>query len=94
MPELRAGEPLGGVAVEADDMLARALRGEGELALAAVHLAHDDLVLGVPDLHVHPNLGAGGGEAVGAGVVQLRLVVGRHLTHNTYWYLCYERNLK
>ena len=60
-------------------MLPRGVGGEGELALAAVHLAHDDLVLGVPDLHVHPDLGAGGGKPVGARVIQLRLEVGCYL---------------
>jgi hypothetical protein len=38
LPELRAGEPLGGVAVQADHVLPGALRGEGELSLTAVHL--------------------------------------------------------
>ncbi len=80
-PELGAREPLGGVAVQADHVLPRHMGGEGEAALAAVHLAHDYLVVRIPDLHVHPNLWAGGRKPIGAGVVELRLVVGRHLCH-------------
>jgi hypothetical protein len=38
IPELGSSEPLGGVAVETDDVLAGGLRGEGELSLTAVHL--------------------------------------------------------
>jgi hypothetical protein len=38
IPELRSSKPLGGVAVETDDVLAGGLRGEGELSLTAVHL--------------------------------------------------------
>jgi hypothetical protein len=38
IPELGSSEPLGGVAVETDDVLAGCLRGEGELSLTAVHL--------------------------------------------------------
>ena len=53
-PELAATEPLGAVAVETDDVLPRHVRGEGELALAAVHLGQDDLVVRVPDLNMHP----------------------------------------
>ena len=74
-PELGSAEPLGAVAVETDDVLPRHVGGEGELALAAVHLGQDDLVVRVSDLHVHPDLGTGGGEPVGPGVVQLDLVV-------------------
>ena len=74
-PELGAGEPLGRVGVQADDVLPGGVGGEGPLALAGVHLGHDDLVLRVADLHVHPDLGARGGEPVGPGVVQLQLVV-------------------
>ena len=51
--ELGPTEPLGAVAVETDDVFTRHVRGEGELALAAVHLGQDDLVVGVPDLNVH-----------------------------------------
>ena len=74
-PELAATEPLGAVAVQADDVLPRHPGGEGELALAAVHLGQDDLVVRVPDLYVHPDLGAGGGEAVSARVVELDFVI-------------------
>ena len=52
-PELCAAEPLGGVGVEADDVLPGGVGGEGELALTAVHLGEDDLVVRVPDLHMH-----------------------------------------
>jgi hypothetical protein len=38
IPELGSSEPLGGVAVETDDVLAGCLRGEGKLSLTAVHL--------------------------------------------------------
>ena len=74
-PQLGAGEPLGRVGVQADDVLPGGVGGEGPLALAGVDLGHDDLVLRVADLHVHPDLGARGGEPVGPGVVQLQLVV-------------------
>ena len=53
-PELAATEPLGAVAVQADNVLPRHVGGEGELALAAVHLGQDDLVVRVPDLNMHP----------------------------------------
>ena len=53
-PELAATEPLGAVAVQTDDVLPRHVGGEGELALAAVHLGQDDLVVRVPDLNMHP----------------------------------------
>ncbi len=42
-PELCAWEPLGWVAVEADDMLPGGVRRERELALAAVHLHKNNL---------------------------------------------------
>ena len=77
-PQLAPTEPLGAVAVQTDHVLPRHVRGEGELALAAVHLGQDDLVVGVSDLHVHPNLGAGGREAVSSGIVELDLIVARH----------------
>ena len=56
-------------------MFSGRVRGEGPLALRAVHLGEDDLVVGVADLHVHPEVWRGGSEAVGAGVEQLDLVV-------------------
>ena len=71
-PELGTAEPLGGVGVEADDVFARGVGGECELALTAVHLGEDDLVVRVTDLHVHPNLGAAGGEPVSPRIVQLQ----------------------
>ena len=74
-PELSSTKPLGAVAVQTDHVLPGHVRGECELALAAVHLGQDDLVVRVPDLHVHPDLGTGGGEPVGPRVVQLHLVV-------------------
>ena len=74
-PELCAAEPLGGVGVEADDVLARGVGGECELALTAVHLGEDNLVVRVPDLYVHTNLGAAGGEPVGPRIVQLQNTV-------------------
>jgi len=74
-PELGTAEPLGGVGVEADDVFARGVGGECELALTAVHLGEDDLVVRVTDLHVHPNLGAAGGEPVSPRIVQLNFVV-------------------
>ena len=52
--ELAATEPLGAVAVETDDVFPRHVGGEGELALAAVHLGQDDLVVRVSDLNMHP----------------------------------------
>ena len=76
-PELGTAEPLGGVGVEADDVFARGVGGECELALTAVHLGEDDLVVRVTDLHVHPNLGAGGREAVSSGIIELDLIVPR-----------------
>ena len=36
--QLRAREPLGGVGVETDDVLAGCVRGEGPATLAAVYL--------------------------------------------------------
>ena len=51
--ELAATEPLGAVAVQTDDVLPRHVGGEGELALAAVHLGQDDLVVRVSDLNMH-----------------------------------------
>ena len=56
-------------------MLSRGVGGEGPPPLAGVHLGQDDLVVGVADLDVHPDLGGGGSEAVGAGIIQLDLVV-------------------
>ena len=74
-PELAATEPLGAVAVQTDHVLPGHVRGECELALAAVHLGQDDLVVRVPDLYVHTNLGAAGGEPVGPRIVQLQNTV-------------------
>ena len=74
-PELCSTEPLGAVAVQTYDVLPGHVRGEGELALAAVHLGQDDLVVRVSDLHVHPDLGAGGGEAISTRVVELDFVI-------------------
>ena len=73
--QLRAREPLCRVGVEANDVLARGVRGEGPAALARVHLGQDDLVVRVAYLHVHPDARAGGGKSVGARIVQLHLVV-------------------
>ena len=53
-PQLAPTEPLGAVAVQTDHVLPRHVRGEGELALAAVHLGQDDLVVRVSDLNMHP----------------------------------------
>ncbi len=73
--QLGAGEPLGGVGVQADDVLAGGVGGESPPPLAGVHLGQDDLVVRVADLDVHADARAGRGEPVGAGVVQLHLVV-------------------
>ena len=81
--KLGAGEPFGRVGVQAEDMLTRSVGGEGELALAAVHLGQDDLVIRIPDLHMHANLRTGGCKPVSPGVVQLHLVVARH--HGVVW---------
>jgi len=51
-PELSAREPLGGVAVEADDVLARGVRREGELPLAAVHLHHNTHKVQFPSIDI------------------------------------------
>ena len=56
-------------------MFPGSVRGEGPFPLRAVDLGQDDLVVGIPDLNVHPDPGGRGGEAVGAGIVQLDLVV-------------------
>ena len=77
--ELGSWEPLGGVGVKTDDVLPRGVGGEGELALAAVHLGQDDLVVRVPDLHVHTNLRTGGGKAISSGVVELHFVISSNL---------------
>ena len=77
--ELSSWEPLGGVGVKADDVLPRGVGGEGELALAAVHLGQDDLVVRVPDLHMHPNLRTRGGKAISPGVVQLDFIIASNL---------------
>ena len=45
-PELGAREPLGGVGVEAVDVLAGGVRGEGERALRCVELRQDHLEKG------------------------------------------------
>ena len=67
--------PLGGVGVEADGVLPGGVGGEGEAALRAVHLGQDDLGVGVLDLHVHADVGAGWHEVVGVLVIQLGLVI-------------------
>ena len=54
--KLRSAEPLGAVAVQTDHVLPGHVRGEGELALTAVHFGQDDLVVRVSDLNMHPDL--------------------------------------
>ena len=60
-------------------MLPRGVGGESELALTAVHLGQDDLVIGVSDLHMHPYFRTGGGKAISSRVVQLHFVISSHL---------------
>ena len=77
-PELAATEPLCAVAVQTDHVLPGHVRGEGELALAAVHFGQDDLVVRVSDLNMHPDLWTRGSESVSSGIVELDFVVSRH----------------
>ena len=74
-PELCSTEPLGAVTVQTDDVLPRHVRGEGELALAAVHLGQDDLVVRVSDLYMHPNLRTRGSKPIGSWVIQLDFII-------------------
>ena len=39
------------------------------------YLGQNNLIVRIPDLHMHTDLGTGGGEPVGPRVVQLHLVV-------------------
>jgi len=73
--QLCAREPFGGVTVQTDHVLPGVVGGKCELALAAVHLAENDFIVGISDLHVHSNLGAGRGKSVRSGIVQLDLVI-------------------
>ena len=74
-PELCSTEPLGAVAVQTDDVLPRHVRGEGELALAAVNLGQDDLVVRVPDLHMHSYLRTRSCKPVSSWIIQLNFVI-------------------
>ena len=73
--ELRPTKPLGTVAVQADHVLPGHVAGEGELALAAVHLRQDDLVVRVPDLHMHSYLWTRSCKPVGSWIIQLNFVI-------------------
>ena len=73
--ELRPTKPLGTVAVQADHVLPGHVAGEGELALAAVHLGQDDLVVRVPDLHMHSYLWTRSCKPVSSRIIQLNFVI-------------------
>lgn len=73
--QLGPREPFGGVGIETDDVLSGRVGSEGPASLGGVHLGQDDLVVGVTDLDVHADAGGGGSEAVGAGIIQLDLVI-------------------
>ena len=67
--QLSARKPLGGVGVKAYDVFAGCRGGEGPLALGAVHLGQDDLVVWIPDLNVHPNARTRRCKTVGSWIV-------------------------
>lgn len=43
--------------------------------ITILYLGQNNLIVRIPDLHMHTDLGTGGGEPVGPRVVQLHLVV-------------------
>ena len=46
-----------------------------EVCALIFYLGQNNLIVRIPDLHMHTDLGTGGGEPVGPRVVQLHLVV-------------------
>ncbi len=72
--QVAAAEPGGRVRVQADDVLAWHVRGEGEATLSAVQLGQDNLLLGIFDLDVHADTVRGGQVVVGVLVEYLNLV--------------------
>ena len=60
-------------------MLPRGVGGEGELALAAVNLGQDDLVIGVSDLNMHSYFRTGGSKSISSGIIQLDFIVASNL---------------